>query len=85
MLLQNVKIVKISCTQTEILFLTKIGDVYSWKNADPEPKLIQSIQSQIIKDIASGTSHSLFLTEEGKVYAYGRGEFGQLVILYNFS
>lgn len=32
----------------------------------------------VLKQVACGGSHSLFVTNSGKVYACGRGEFGRL-------
>jgi alpha-tubulin suppressor-like RCC1 family protein len=43
-----------------------------------KPQLISQLSSLAIKDIEAGDFHSLVLSEEGKVYAWGSNEYGQL-------
>lgn len=77
--ISDLKVIKVACTHTDILFLTNIGDVYDWKYNSERPRLLSSISDKLIKDIACGLNHMLFLTFDGKVLVAGSGEFGQLV------
>jgi alpha-tubulin suppressor-like RCC1 family protein len=43
-----------------------------------KPQLVRKLSSFPIKDIEAGDFHSLALSEEGKVYAWGSNEYGQL-------
>lgn len=42
------------------------------------PLLYSALSKEIIVDVATGTNHSLALTAEGRIYAWGYGEQGQL-------
>ncbi|ORE04282.1 RCC1/BLIP-II protein [Rhizopus microsporus var. microsporus] len=42
------------------------------------PLLYSALAKEIIVDVATGTNHSLALTAEGRIYAWGYGEQGQL-------
>ena len=44
----------------------------------PVPKQIESLQNMVIVQLACGDSHSMALTKEGYVYAWGEASFGQL-------
>ncbi|XP_022966333.1 PH, RCC1 and FYVE domains-containing protein 1 isoform X3 [Cucurbita maxima] len=45
------------------------------------PVACSSFDREMLKDIACGGAHTLFLTESGRVYATGLNNFGQLGIL----
>ncbi|KAH6781868.1 Regulator of chromosome condensation family protein [Perilla frutescens var. frutescens] len=47
----------------------------------PKPILPSAFGDQSLKEIACGGAHTLFLTENGDVYATGLNDFGQLGIL----
>ena len=43
-----------------------------------KPKLIESLKSKRIRDIACGSSHSAAITSSGELYCWGLGEYGRL-------
>jgi alpha-tubulin suppressor-like RCC1 family protein len=44
----------------------------------PVPKKIESLNGLVITQLACGDSHSMALTREGHVYAWGEATVGQL-------
>ena len=44
----------------------------------PVPKRIDSLQTQFVVQLACGDSHSLALTRDGAIYAWGEATYGQL-------
>jgi len=44
----------------------------------PVPKKIESLQGFTITQLACGDSHSMALSKEGFVFAWGEASFGQL-------
>lgn len=44
----------------------------------PVPKRIDSLQSQFVIQLACGDSHSMALTKDGAIYAWGEATYGQL-------
>ncbi len=80
---------KVVCYYSHTMYLTTDGKVYACgSNSSGQlgtgdnityyyPIQITSLNSLIIKDITSG-SHSLFLTNDGKVYSCGKNDNGQL-------
>lgn len=44
----------------------------------PIPKKIDSLQGVFITQLACGDSHSMALSKDGSVYAWGEATFGQL-------
>jgi alpha-tubulin suppressor-like RCC1 family protein len=77
-------IVKVAATVASILLLSKLGDIYYWNfvvngSLQPEFTILNELQDKVIKDVACGSNHALFLTNDGQVYALGTGQFGQLV------
>lgn len=66
------------------------GEVYGWGYNDKyqlglrhrynqeRPQLIKSLLHEKIIQVACGQQHSLALTNDGKVYSWGLGVFGQL-------
>ncbi len=87
--LNDIKIKMISCGYNHSMALTKDGSVYSWgsngysqlgiantKDSNT-PKQIQ-MKDIIIDKITSGVYHSLLLTNNGVIYAFGSNFFGQI-------
>lgn len=86
----GVKVKEIAVGWSHVLALTEAGEVYQWgftkwTSADVEsytvilpvePELV-NIEGKV-KTIAAGAYHSLALTEDGKVYAWGMNSRGQL-------
>ena len=81
---------KVVCGYSHTMYLTTDGKVYACgSNSSGQlgtgdnityyyPIQITSLNSLIIKDITSFDSHSLFLTNDGKVYSCGKNDNGQL-------
>ena len=44
----------------------------------PIDEIVTSVDGMRIIEIISGKSHNIIRTEEGKIYSYGKGEFGSL-------
>lgn len=64
--------------------------VFSWGEGDDgklghgnrltleKPRLIESLKSKRVRDIACGSSHSAAITSSGELYTWGLGEYGRL-------
>jgi RCC1 and BTB domain-containing protein len=87
--LNDIKIKMISCGYNHSMAFTENGCVYSWgdnecgqlgigntKNSNT-PKKIE-MKDIIINKITCGESHSLLLTNNGVIYAFGNNFFGQI-------
>jgi serine/threonine protein kinase len=88
----NEKVVAISCGAGHTLALTECGHVFSWgynafgqlginntKNQNFPNKVILS-NDVVIKSISCGKAHSLLLSMDEEVYAFGCNSFGALEI-----
>ncbi len=89
--IENEKIVKISSASDTVLALNDKGDVFGWGNSEYfqllTPDSVQQIHTPMhlkvvqklgkIKDVASGGSVSMALTESGEVYVWGYGILGK--------
>lgn len=42
------------------------------------PRLIETLKSKRIRDIACGSSHSAAISSSGELYTWGLGEYGRL-------
>jgi RCC1 and BTB domain-containing protein len=86
----NEKIIAIACGSQHCLALSQSGRVFGWGNnnfgqlgfgqnvgSQNSPKLIQ-LNAISIKQIACGACHSLLLTTDGDVLAFGLNNFGQI-------
>lgn len=88
--LSKINCVAVDCGQYHTLALTDDAQVYSWGwgihgqlgHGDVEdrliPHLVKSLTNKHVFKIAGGYIHSLVLTSQGDVYAFGSGFFGQL-------
>jgi alpha-tubulin suppressor-like RCC1 family protein len=88
--LRCLKIVDITCGYNHSIAVSEKGRCYSWGNNEfgqlgignntnaLEPfEIIFPANTSIIKAIC-GTSHSLFLTSDGRIFACGLNHFGQI-------
>ncbi len=90
----NEKVVMISCGGGHSMALTECGHVYSWgwnncgqlgignnMNSN-EPKFVAVIDENkcnvFIEKISCGSNHSLLLSSDGNIYAFGSNKSGQL-------
>ncbi|KRX07811.1 Regulator of chromosome condensation 1/beta-lactamase-inhibitor protein II [Pseudocohnilembus persalinus] len=82
---------QVSATKGLSMVLTNEGNVYSWGSGEfgrlgyfsetkiqKTPKLIQFKTQLKIKSISAGFYHCLLLSDQGKIYSFGRGTSGQL-------
>jgi alpha-tubulin suppressor-like RCC1 family protein len=90
----NERVVMISCGFLHSMALTECGHVYSWGSNDcgqlgightvhsNEPKFVAVIDENkcdvFIEKISCGTFHSLLLSSDGHIYAFGRNSDGEL-------
>jgi hypothetical protein len=90
----NEKVVMISCGWSHSMALTECGNVYSWGRNNfgqlgigntvhsNEPKLVAVIDenkcNNFIEKISCGSSHSLLLSSDGYIYAFGDNKYGEL-------
>jgi alpha-tubulin suppressor-like RCC1 family protein len=88
------RVVMISCGWSHSMALTECGHVYSWGNNEfgqlgignteksNEPKFVAIIDENecnvFIKKISCGPAHSLLLSSDGSIYAFGRNKSGEL-------
>ena len=90
------RIVMIAAGEAHTLALTDMGDVYTWgcgsgwrlgfeDNADRHvPVLLQEgskFDSQVLL-ISAGSQHNMAVTAQGKLWAWGNSEFGQVGLGY---
>ncbi len=89
----NKMIINLAHGLRHVIALTKSSQVYCWgrndfgqlgignrDNDSHKPKRIKFFDDKFAKDICCGEHHSLVLTENGEVYAWGRNDCGQLGI-----
>ncbi|KAG0367174.1 regulator of chromosome condensation 1/beta-lactamase-inhibitor protein II [Gamsiella multidivaricata] len=89
--LDDVKIVKVACSDSLTVALTEEGRVYTWgtfrsaegilghskeNEVQNLPTIVEGLPS--IVDIATGTDHVLALTSAGRIYSWGNGQQMQL-------
>jgi alpha-tubulin suppressor-like RCC1 family protein/tRNA A-37 threonylcarbamoyl transferase component Bud32 len=90
----NERVVMISCGSSHSMALTECGHVYSWgynyygqlgigNTVDSnKPKFVTVIDENkcnvFIEKISCGTAHSLLLSSDGNIYAFGRNKSGEL-------
>ncbi len=74
--------------------VTEEGDVYTWGKGgnffspgalghgnskdQHTPALVKALEGINVEQIAAGQAHALALTEDGRVFSWGSGEFGRL-------
>ncbi|XP_071722519.1 ultraviolet-B receptor UVR8-like [Rutidosis leptorrhynchoides] len=88
--LQGLRIKQIACGDSHCLAVTMEGEVLSWgrnqngqlglgtSEDSPVPQKIQSFQGVPIKMVAAGAEHTAAVTEDGNLYGWGWGRYGNL-------
>ncbi|KAJ8476942.1 hypothetical protein OPV22_020669 [Ensete ventricosum] len=88
--LQGLKIKQIACGDSHCLAVTMNGEVQSWgRNQNGQlglgttddslvPQKIQALQGICVKMIAAGAEHTAAVTEDGDLYGWGWGRYGNL-------
>ncbi|KAG8064559.1 hypothetical protein GUJ93_ZPchr0004g39967 [Zizania palustris] len=88
--LQGIKIKQIACGDSHCLAVTMAGEVQSWgRNQNgqlglgttedsPLPQKIQAFEGVCVKMIAAGAEHTAAVTEDGDLYGWGWGRYGNL-------
>jgi alpha-tubulin suppressor-like RCC1 family protein len=87
--LQHACITRVASMSTYTLAIDSNGNAYVWgtggsatntglKN-DIQPQVLEALPNKaVVKDVACGLGHTLFLVEGGRVYAWGNGGNGRL-------
>ena len=85
-------VVGIACGTTYSAVITNNGELYTFGqgrfgklghgNSDdkPAPTLVAALKSHKVFDVACGDSHTLCVTDQGKVFVFGDQDFGKLGI-----
>ncbi|KAG2572219.1 ultraviolet-B receptor UVR8-like [Panicum virgatum] len=88
--LQGLKIKQIACGDSHCLAVTMAGEVQSWgRNQNGQlglgttedsllPQKIQAFEGVCVKMIAAGAEHTSAVTEDGDLYGWGWGRYGNL-------
>ncbi|XP_017205802.1 RCC1 and BTB domain-containing protein 2 isoform X2 [Oryctolagus cuniculus] len=88
--LQNKVVVNIACGQMCSMAVVDTGEVYVWGyngngqlglgsgGNQPTPCRVAALQGIRVQRVACGYAHTLVLTDEGQVYAWGANSYGQL-------
>ncbi|XP_078172079.1 regulator of chromosome condensation (RCC1) family protein [Carex rostrata] len=88
--LQGLKIKQIACGDSHCLAVTIDGEVQSWgRNQNGQlglgttedsllPQKIQAFEGICVKMVAAGAEHTAAVTEDGELYGWGWGRYGNL-------
>ncbi|KAK7840960.1 ultraviolet-b receptor uvr8 [Quercus suber] len=88
--LHGLKIKQIACGDSHCLAVTVDGEVQSWgRNQNGQlglgttedslvPQKIQAFQGVSVKMVAAGAEHTAAVTEDGELYGWGWGRYGNL-------
>ncbi|XP_053683215.1 probable E3 ubiquitin-protein ligase HERC4 isoform X2 [Sabethes cyaneus] len=89
--LENYIITQVRSGSAHSLALTNWGQLFSWgsnvlgqlghdsdQNSFPTPRMVKSIATKTVVQIAAGQMHNLALTNSGELYAWGANGYGQL-------
>jgi alpha-tubulin suppressor-like RCC1 family protein len=86
----GVKAKKVVCGHRHTLILTEDGEVLSFGDGEygvlgtgnleesTEPTTVEALLDYKVIDVAAGSSHSLVLTDDNRVFAWGKNNYGQL-------
>uniref|UniRef100_A0A453NK49 RCC1-like domain-containing protein n=3 Tax=Aegilops tauschii subsp. strangulata TaxID=200361 RepID=A0A453NK49_AEGTS len=88
--LQGMKIKQVACGDSHCLAVTVTGQVHSWgRNQNGQlglgnnedsllPQKIKAFEGVCVKMIAAGAEHTTAITEDGHLYGWGWGRYGNL-------
>ncbi|PNT68828.1 hypothetical protein BRADI_3g45740v3 [Brachypodium distachyon] len=88
--LQGIKIKQIACGDSHCLAVTDAGQVHSWgRNQNGQlglgntedsllPQKIHAFEGVCVKMIAAGAEHTAAILEDGDLYGWGWGQYGNL-------
>uniref|UniRef100_A0ACD5UPU0 Uncharacterized protein n=1 Tax=Avena sativa TaxID=4498 RepID=A0ACD5UPU0_AVESA len=88
--LQGIQIKQLACGDSHCLAVTMAGEVQSWgRNQNGQlglgttedsllPQKIQAFEGTCVKMIAAGAEHTAAVTEDGDIYGWGWGRYGNL-------
>ncbi|KAG8383900.1 hypothetical protein BUALT_Bualt04G0062200 [Buddleja alternifolia] len=88
--LQGVRIKQIACGDSHCLAVTMEGEVQSWgRNQNGQlglgttedslvPRKIEAFKGISVKMVAAGAEHTAAVTEDGELYGWGWGRYGNL-------
>lgn len=88
--LQGLRIRQIACGDSHCLAVTMEGEVQSWgRNQNGQlglgtiedslvPQRIEAFQGITVKMVAAGAEHTVAITEDGDLYGWGWGRYGNL-------
>ncbi|KAD6795539.1 hypothetical protein E3N88_06435 [Mikania micrantha] len=88
--LQGIQIRQIACGDSHCLAVTMEGEVQSWgRNQNGQlglgttedslvPQKIEAFQGITVKMVAAGAEHTVAITEDGELYGWGWGRYGNL-------
>jgi alpha-tubulin suppressor-like RCC1 family protein len=88
--LEGVRIAAVASSESHTLFLTEEGHVWSCGfgfcgilghgdvEANPKPRLIQTLAHVRVIDVAVGIRHSVAVSDKGQVFTWGAANMGQL-------
>ncbi|KAK1258466.1 Ultraviolet-B receptor UVR8 [Acorus gramineus] len=88
--LQNIKIKQIACGDSHCLAVTMDGEVQSWgRNQNGQlglgttedslvPRKIEAFKGISVKMVAAGAEHTAAVTDDGELYGWGWGRYGNL-------
>eukprot|EP01087_Luapelamoeba_hula_P003141 TRINITY_DN1295_c0_g2_i11.p1 TRINITY_DN1295_c0_g2~~TRINITY_DN1295_c0_g2_i11.p1 ORF type:complete len:1352 (+),score=256.35 TRINITY_DN1295_c0_g2_i11:242-4057(+) len=62
----------------EIKALFEQENVYIWSIADKAPRPLNALSGQNVAMVATGNSHSFYLTDTGQLFGWGGNKFGQV-------
>lgn len=86
----GVPLVQISAGEAYSMALSMSGNIYSWGKNDcgqlglghteekDSPSLIEALDGQKVEFLSCGGSHTALLTQDGMVFTFGAGQYGQL-------
>ena len=88
--LESKKVVYVASNYDHSACIMEDGEIYTWGNGSngrlghgnqthrSTPKRVEGLAGKKAKHVACGGYHTLVCTEDGRVYSFGRGSYGQL-------